>query len=345
MAQQYDKWRVIEQIGQGGQAKALLVYDVNDPERKPFVLKRLSNLKRLARFEKEVRAGLELSHPNILKIVDKNLDHTSPYFVAEYCPKGALEFEKLSGLFVIERLRIFSAICRGVGHAHSKGYIHRDLKPDNIFLREDMTPVVGDFGLCFITEGGERVTMLDEQVGSRWYMAPELAHGMADEVTPAADVYSLGKVLYWMLAGKVFDREVYRAPKYDLTKGQTTPDLFFIYDLFDRMIVESPGGRLANAGEVSEAVDVIIRRIEMGAHHIDLLTPQACSYCGLGFYQKVLDASRETKGTEVDSAVRNFGFYGGINDPVWLVLACDHCGNVQIFRPDFAKDKKVWKKK
>lgn len=342
MAQRYDKWRVVEQIGQGGQAKALLVYDENDPEKKLFVLKRLSNLKRLARFEKEVRAGLELSHPNILKVVDKNLDHASPYFVAEYCSKGALEFGKLSGLSVVERLRMFSAICRGVGHAHEKGFTHRDLKPDNIFLREDMTPVVGDFGLCFITEEGARVTMLDEQVGSRWYMAPELAHGMAEDVTPAADVYSLGKVLYWILAGRVFDREEQHNPKFDLTQGQTDPDIFFIYDLLNRMIVHDPRKRFAGAGEVAAAVDEAVRLIEVRAHLLDLRVPQPCNYCSRGLYKAVADTTSLTDRSGV-ADVHNFGFTI-VGRPLMLILVCDYCSNVQMFRPDLSGNRSAWKK-
>jgi serine/threonine-protein kinase PpkA len=342
VAQQYDKWKVVEQIGQGGQAKALRVYDENDSEKKPFVLKRLSNLKRLSRFEKEVRAGLELSHPNILKIVDKNLNHKSPYFVAEYCPNGALESEKLSGLSFVERLRMFSAICRGVEHAHEKGFTHRDLKPDNIFLREDMTPVVGDFGLCFITEEGDRVTMLDEQVGSRWYMAPELGHGMAEDVTPAADVYSLGKVLYWMLAGKPFDREEHRNPKFDLTQGQTAPDIFFIYDILDRMIVHDPRKRFADAGAVADSVDEAIRLIGVRAHLLDLKVPQQCNYCGRGLYKPVADTTSLTDRSGVTD-VHNFGFTI-MGRPLMLILVCDYCSNVQMFRPDLSGNRNAWEK-
>jgi serine/threonine protein kinase len=342
MAKQYGRWRVKEQIGQGGQGKALLVHDSNDPEGKPFALKRLSNLKRLNRFEKEVRAGLELSHPNILRIVDKDLEHATPYFVAEFCPGLSLNFETISTLPLAERLRMFSAICRGVGHAHGKGYTHRDIKPDNIFLREDMTPVVGDFGLCFITEEGERVTMLDEQVGSRWYMSPELAHGAAEDVTPAADVYSLGKVLYWMLAGRVFDREAHRTPKFNLTEGQRDPDIFFIYDLLDKMIVEDPRERLANATEVADAVDEIIRLIGIRAHVLDLEVPQQCNYCGRGLYQPAADSTSLTDRAG-SRDVLNFGF-NLMGRPLMLILVCDYCSNVQMFRPDYSGNRHAWKK-
>jgi serine/threonine protein kinase len=343
MAEIYDnKWKVKGSLDEGGQAHTFLVYDVNDSPENIFVLKRLKNLKRFRRFENEVNACLELSHPNILQIKDKNLKSERPYFVAEYCVRGCLKADVMSRLPLLDRLRMFSIICHGVGyaHAHNKGITHRDLKPDNIFLREDMTPVVGDFGLCFISESGDRVTMNDEQVGSRFYMAPELAHGIADQITPAADVYSLGKILYWMLAGRVFDREVHRDPRYDLTNGETKPDLFFIYDLFDKTICEKPNARLPNANDVREATDTIIRLIEAKSHVIDLRVPQLCSYCGIGTYKVVADnTSPNNRSRSLD--IQDFGF-NLVGISLWLILVCDNCGNVQIFRPDHAKNEETW---
>src|SRR2546425_523631 len=343
MTELYDnKWKVKRSLDEGGQAHTFLVYDINDSPEHVFVLKRLKNLNRFRRFENEVKACLDLCHPNILKIEAKNLGGDKPYFVSEYCVRGSLQADVISQLSQLDRLRMFSNICDGVGHAHSKGIIHRDLKPENVFLRDDMTPVVGDFGLCFINEGGDRITMVDEQVGSRFYMAPELAHGIADEVTPAADVYSLGKILYWLLALRIFDREVYRSPRYDLTKGEIKPDLFFIYDLFDKTIREEREDRLANANELRQTTDTIIRLIESNAHVIDLKVPQLCDYCGIGAYRVVADnTSRSNRSRSVH--IQNFGF-NLVGMSLWLILACEHCGHVQIFRPDHAQNEKIWKR-
>lgn len=344
MAQQYGRWRVKEALGEGGQAHTFLVYDVDDEGKRLFVLKRLKNKKRLERFKKEVKSSLGLSHPNVLKVIDSDLDNSDPYFVAEFCAGGALGDADLSRFTLIERLRIFSLICCGVGYAHSNGVIHRDLKPDNIFLRDDQTtPVIGDFGLCFITDDGERFTLVDEAVGPRLYMAPELADGLADKVTSASDVYSLGKVLYWMLAGRVFDREKHRDQRFDLTRDQIAPDYFFIYDLLDKMIVEDINHRLADANALVGAVDEVIRLIEMRAHPVDLAIPQQCNYCGRGLYRKVADTTSLNDGRG-STDVSNFGFEL-VGMPQWLILACDHCGHVQMFRPDHAKDRDVWNKK
>jgi serine/threonine protein kinase len=352
MAQEYGKWKINKNLGEGGQAHTFLVHDKDDPEEKLFVLKRLKNLNRLPRFVKEVKAGLELSHANLIKIEDKDLEHNSPYLVAEYCERGSLENSDLSNLSIIQKLHLFAAICRGVEYAHANGVTHRDLKPDNIFIRQDGTPVIGDFGLCFITDDGDRVTLVDEVAGSRWYTAPELAHGIAEDVTPAADVYSLGKVLYWMLANKVFDREVHRSPRFDLTKAQTEPDFFLIYELLDKMIVESPTKRFATAGVVVKAVEEVIRRVEARGHHLDLSVPQKCSYCAKGYYRSVVEDPPQPKDTFPKSynELARFGIlrpegYGGPTTtwPIWMILACSYCGNVQIFRPDLAKRHDIWK--
>ena len=87
-------------------------------------------------------------------------------------------------------------ICEAVDHAHRQEprIIHRDLKPDNIYLRTKNGPaVVGDFGICWIERDGTRITLTDEAVGARDYMAPEIEDGRADKVSVKSDIYSLAK--------------------------------------------------------------------------------------------------------------------------------------------------------
>jgi serine/threonine protein kinase len=355
VAKRYGKWIDVRPLGHGGQGHTYLVKEEGAEDAEDFVLKRLGT-DRLDRARAELRAIEELSHPNIVRVIDDDLDSDKPYIVMEHCSGGSLNDVNVREYSLIERLRMFSAICRGVGHAHSHTpiIIHRDLKPANIFLREDKkTPVVGDFGLCFFDEG-ERVTLIgDAAVGPRMYIAPELAHGFAEDVSPRADVYSLGKVLYWMLAGRVFDREMHRHQRFDLTKDQTKPDYFFIYELLDKMIVEDPAKRLANANEVTESVEEIIHRIEIRAHHIDLSTPQHCNYCGKGFYKPVVDDPPEQENlfpknypmTERFGLPQPEGYRGPSTWwPMWLILVCDYCGNVQMFRPEYTGNRNVWKK-
>jgi hypothetical protein len=103
---------------------------------------------------------------------------------------------------------------------------------------------------------------------------------------------------------------------------------------------------------VASSVDEIIRRIEVRAHHLDLSTPQACNYCGAGFYKTVVDEP-ENENSIPKLYPKTINLFGLKQEeynqrvswwPNWLILACDHCGNVQIFRPDLANDRHVWKR-
>lgn len=349
MGKRFDDWEIIKDLSEGGQAWTHLAKKVGgDEDSAPSVLKRLkskTNPNRLKRFRQEIETGLHLSHPNVLKVVDHNINHNQPYLVTEYCQGGPLADARIADYSDVERLRMFLAICHGVGHAHAKGVIHRDLKPPNIFLLSDLrTPVVGDFGLCLLANQEERLTEVNEPVGARWYMAPELEDGINLEVGTEADVYSLGKILYWMFSGgRIFSRERHKIEQYNLTRDRKDAAIFFVYDLLDGMVVAEPGRRrFKDANEVAVAVETVIGRINVNAHHIDLSVPQACIYCGVGFYQSVVDESPEMMRTGEYPQLSQFGFRG-LRKSSWLILACDYCGNVQVFRRDYAKDKDVWK--
>lgn len=313
-----------------------------------YVLKRLKNRNRLDRFAREVTTALSLDHPNILKVVDQDLEQERPYFVAEYCAGGPLDDADLSQYGFVDKLRIFRAICRAVGYAHAQGVIHRDIKPANIFLRaEEHTPVVGDFGICFLTEEGERITLVDEAVGPRLFMAPELEDGRLEDISPASDVYSLGKLLYWIMSGKVFSRERHREKAYNLANllGGTAP--YFINEVLDQTIVADPRRRLTDASELAEATDMVVRRIVMNAHVIGQNIEQACNYCGVGFYKTVVSSTIRGEYPNIsidDTAMHNAGFArGGAGSQDWRILVCNYCGNVQRFRQDLADNPKIWK--
>jgi hypothetical protein len=335
-----ERWIRLRSIGRGGQGDIFLVKDSVGEYQELLVQKRLGNIFRKDRFEREVRAVQALSHPNIVRYIDHDTESKRPYLVTEYCAGGPLGKADLSQFSLVDHLHLFADICRGVAHAHAqeKPIIHRDLKPANIFLREGGTPVVGDWGLCFVDEDGRRLTEINEKVGPRDFIAPELADGFAEDVTPQADVYSLGKILYWLIAGRIFAREDHRAPRFDLTQDRKDGAIFFIYDLFDKTIVREPEARLSDAGVLLREVEEITRRILMKAHPIDLAAPQECTYCGTGIYKKVVDYNYP-RGSAGE--VSDFGF-SPVAGSIWLILICDHCGNVQVFRPDKSKNPRIW---
>jgi serine/threonine protein kinase len=308
------------------------------------VLKRLKNRKRIDRFITEAHAVTKLSHKNILKIVNFDPDADRPYLVTEYCAKGELSEKLLSQLPLLPRLRMFQQICDAVAYAHSQNIVHRDLKPENIFLRDNVTPVVGDFGISHVEGGDERFTLTEEAVGPFRYMAPELEDGRTDDVKPSADVYSLGKLLYWMLSGRTFAREKHREENFNLAKNKHGSEYHLINQFLDRMIIADPAKRFTTGKEVLEQLNILIDRIEQRAHCIEINTPQPCLYCGLGFYQ-ITDNTTPSRGNSPTGDVRSFGFtaYAGSE---WLIMVCDYCGNVQIFRTDHVekKNRNIWGK-
>lgn len=136
MADEFDGWIRGEALGEGGQAWTYLAYKKGDEARTPFVLKVLkhkSNPARLKRFEREIRVGARLKHPNLVHVEAENVESDKPYVVMEYCAGGELRNLELSEVSLIDKLRLFQGMCQGVGHMHENGVIHRDLKPNNIF--------------------------------------------------------------------------------------------------------------------------------------------------------------------------------------------------------------------
>ena len=161
----------------------------------------------VARFRHEAQAIARLRHPNIVDVYDFGEFQGTPYMIVEYIPGGSLagvlEHGPLDRFTALKYLR---GIAAGLDYAHAHGVVHRDVKPANVLLTNEGTPVLADFGLAKLLQGTSLRSMTGVTTGTPAYMAPEQVTG--HQVGPAADRYSLATIAYEMLTGVIpFDGE------------------------------------------------------------------------------------------------------------------------------------------
>ena len=220
VGQTIGRYKILEKVGEGG-CGVVYVAEQTEPVRRRVALKviklGMDTKQVVARFEAERQALAMMDHPNIAKVLDGGAtDNGRPYFIMElvrgikitdYCDQANLPTK--------ERLDLFIQVCHAIQHAHQKGIIHRDIKPSNILVTlNDGVPVpkVIDFGIAKATEGrltdATVYTQLHQFIGTPAYMSPEQAEMSSLDIDTRSDIYSLGVLLYELLAGRTpFDSQ------------------------------------------------------------------------------------------------------------------------------------------
>ncbi len=190
-------------LGSGGAAEVFLAVDLKRSRLvaiKVLSQSRFGNTIAVRRFIKESQTISRLHHPNIIRIIGAGKANDRHYMVMEFLPeslKQRIRVRKPIGLQ--ESLTIVNQIASALFYAHGKGFIHRDVKPDNIMFRADGTPVILDFGIARVLEATSKITRSGTSLGTPRYMSPEQLK--AKRVDGRSDIYSLGVVLYEMISG------------------------------------------------------------------------------------------------------------------------------------------------
>jgi serine/threonine protein kinase len=253
-------------LGHGGMATVYLGHDseLDRPVAIKVLAENLTGHETFRRrFLREAQLAARLSHPNVVSVYDAGEQADGrPYIVMEHVDGETLAdvLRKRGPLPADEAATLAAQACRGLAHAHAAGLVHRDVKPQNLLLRRDGTLKVADFGIARAAEG-TALTEAGTVLGTAAYLSPEQALGQ--EATPAADVYSLGAVLYELLTGR---------PPYELesladlaakqAEGAITPVSELaagipgrVEDAVMRSLARNPAYRPASASELARELE------------------------------------------------------------------------------------------
>lgn len=259
------RYEIKEIIGVGGMANVYRAYDSIDDRTVAVKILRdehMQNDELLRRFRNESKAIAVLSHPNIVKVYDVSFNEDIQYIVMEYIDGITLKeyIEQQKVLRWKEAVHFTVQILRALQHAHDKGIVHRDIKPQNIMLLADGTIKVADFGIARFARASQQ-TVTDKAIGSVHYISPEQAKG--DVTDEKSDIYSVGVMLYEMTTGKLpFDAEspvsvalqqIQSHPKRPRSINPDIPE--GLEDIIIRAMQKDPARRYQSAAEMLRDID------------------------------------------------------------------------------------------
>lgn len=266
----YGDWKRLDSLGEGGQART---YHVRHQDGREAVLKCIKNPKRGWRANREIEALKRLKSPAVPTILDFGESEGHPWFVTENCGKSLPKV--INQATLVHRVSWFRDIVLATRDAHQAGITHRDIKPDNVVISIDESAAyLIDFGICAISDSGPSLTTL-EAFGNAAYAAPECALGYSGQPGKSSDIYSLGKVLYWLTGdGKPIFREETRELEGTLLLTSSGVEEMRILSIIRACVKESPEDRptaeelLIRAQNLLAYVEQIIQEENQGLYRI-----------------------------------------------------------------------------
>lgn len=288
------------------------------------------------RIKKEIQAMNDISHPNLIEILDYDLDDY--WFVSKYYSKGTLE-KKLSSYKGDLSLVLGSVrpLVEGVVEIHDAKYVHRDIKSENIFIDSAEALILGDFGLVYYEDSNhKRLSKTFDKVGSSEWMPPWGNKMKIEEVKPTFDVFSLGKLIWTMISGIpslpywYWDKE-----EYDLTKMfPSNSQMWLANRIFELTIVEEENDCLPDAKAFLQEIDKTIRFLNDGALIMGDNIKRPCKVCGIGEY--------ESKGYSEPLILQEMGLES-FGDSKAKACVCNNCGHIELFHFSEGQIPNAWK--
>ena len=263
------RYQIISLIGRGGMAEVyqarhvdlnidVAIKFIRTDQFPPSILRSV-----VKRFQNEGRSMAQLSHPNIVKVTDYGVHKGIPFLVMEYLPGGTLKKYLGKPMPYQQAARLLLPVADALAYAHSKGVIHRDVKPTNILLSETSQPMLSDFGVAKImdSEHTHGLTATGASIGTPEYMAPEQALGK--KIDHRVDIYSLGVILYELVTGR---RPFIADTPMEVVIKQTTeplpaPSRFAkglpaqAEQVIKKALAKDPGGRFTDMGAFTGALE------------------------------------------------------------------------------------------
>ncbi|MEX1033526.1 MAG: protein kinase [Cellvibrionaceae bacterium] len=272
-------YKIVRTLGRGGMASVYLA--IQESFEREVALKVMNaalseDPKFTARFLHEARIVSRLMHPNIVTVYDVGVQDNQHYLSMEYVPGLDLK-HKRKFLTPPQSLQVIRDVAKALDYAGKKGYVHRDVKPENIMLHdEDGRAVLMDFGIACLADTSSGMTQTGTAIGTPHYMSPEQAKGR--QVDSRSDIYSLGVVLYLLLTGHVpydADSAVAVGIKHVQDDIPRLPgNLLVLQPIINKVLAKNPNDRYQSGAELVAAIDAVtdedIEAIQLATKHYAL---------------------------------------------------------------------------